>query len=68
MLISMHLDHNGKLLFLIIIIAILQIVTIIIAILQIVILFFFGQAQGGSKKECEKESSGEAGRTTPGHL
>ena len=29
---------------------------------------FFGQAQGGSKKECEKESSGEAGRTTPGHL
>ena len=44
------------------------IVTIVIAILQIVILFFFGQAQGGSKKECEKESSGEAGRTTPGHL
>ena len=63
----MHLHHNGKLLFLIIIIAILQIVTIIIAILQIVILFFW-QVQGGSNKECEKESSGEAGRTTPGHL
>ena len=29
---------------------------------------FYGQDQGGSKKECEKESSGEAGRTTPGHL
>ena len=50
----MHLDHNGKLLFLIIIIAILQIVTIIIAILKIVILFFLDRLKVAAKKNVRK--------------
>ena len=54
MLISMHIDHNGKLLFLIIIIAILQIVTIIIAILQIVIPFFLDRLKVAAKKNVDQ--------------
>ena len=53
MLISRRLDHIGELSFLIILIA-------------NCVLNFLGQV--AAKKKCYKESPGDAGRTTPGHL